>query len=155
MQFQWHPKKFFGSVSGSRIFFDYSKRPNLSFPRALKNSFIGMNLCILVDYTRKKPKICCINVVKKSFLCRFQILEFISTTWNDRNFLFPRALRKSFIDINLCVLVDYTRKQPKIAVWMSSKKVFWIGLRFSNFFQLLETTEIFFYLGVLERASSA
>ena len=96
----------------------------------------------------------CINVVKKSFLGLSQVLEFFSTTWNDQNFLLPRALRKSFIGMNSCVLVDYTRKQPKIAVSMSSKKVFWVCQWFSSFFRLLETTENFFYLGLSESSPS-
>ena len=88
LQWQCPQKKFFGSVSGSRICCDYSKRPYLSF---------------------------------------------------------SRALEKNYISINLCILIDYTRKHPKIAVSMSSKKVFWVGFAFSNIFRLPETTEFFFF----------
>ena len=35
MQYRCTQKKFFGSVSSSQKFYDYSKRQNLSFPRAL------------------------------------------------------------------------------------------------------------------------
>ena len=68
-------KKFFGSVSGSRFFFDYSKRRNLSlyydFSRDLRR-----HKTMYFSWLRKKtPKYCSINVLKKSFLGRFRILE--------------------------------------------------------------------------------
>ena len=92
---------------------------------------------------------------QKCFFGRSQVLEFFSTTGNDRIFLFSRVLEKTYISMNLCILVDYTRKTPKIWVWMSSKKVFSVGLRFSNFFRLLETTEFCFSLEFLKRLISA
>ena len=82
---------------------------------------------------------------RKKFLCRFQVLEFFSSTRNDQIFLISRALRETFICINLCILIKYTRIYPKIPVLMSSKKVFWVGFRFSNFFRVLETNKFFFF----------
>ena len=104
---------------------------------------------------KKTPENCCINVLRKSFLGRSQVLEFFSTTRNDRIYLFPRALENSFIGLNLCILVDYTKKYSKNAVPMTSNKIFWVYLRFSNFFRLLETTEFIFFLGLLKIPSSA
>ena len=92
---------------------------------------------------------------KKSFLGRIQVLEFFSTTRNGRIFLFRRALQNTLMGKNLCILNDYTRKHPKIAVSMSSKKVFWVGFGFSNYFRPLETTEFFFFLGIFRRLISA
>ena len=99
---------------------------------------------------KKTPENWSTNVVKKSYLSRFQVLEFFSTNRNDRIFLSSRALKKYHISMNLCILVGYTRKHPKIGVSMSSKKVICVGFGFSNFFRLLETTEFFFLLLVLK-----
>ena len=88
------------------------------------------------------------NVLKISFSGRFRALEFFSTTRNDRIFLFPRALPETYIGMNSCIIVDYTRNLLKIGVSVSSKKVFWIGFGFLNWFRLLETTEYFFFLGL-------
>ena len=66
------------------------------FRRALQKTLIGINLCILVDYIIKHPKICSINVLKKRFLGWSQIVEFFATTRNDRIFLFPRALPETY-----------------------------------------------------------
>ena len=65
-----------------------------------------------------------------------------------------RALPDSYILINLCILVNYTRKHLKIAVSMSSKKVFWVRFGFSNFFRLPETTEFFCFLGLFQKLTS-
>ena len=73
---------------------------------------------------KNTPENCSINFLQKKFLRRFQVLEFFSTTRNDRIFHFSRALPRNHISINLCILVDYTRIHLKIAVSMSSKKVF-------------------------------
>ena len=104
---------------------------------------------------KKAPEKCSINVLKKSFLDRFRLLDFFPTTRNDRIFLSCRVLKKDHMSMNSCILVGYTRKHPKIRVSMSSKKVFWIGFGFSNFFRLLETAEIFFLLGLLKSIPSA
>ena len=109
----------------------------------------------MVNNTRKHPKIAVSMSSKKNFLCRFQVLEYFSTTRNERIFLFPRALPGTCVMVNSCILDYYTRKHPKIAVWMSSKKIFFVGFRFSNFFRLLETTEIFFSLGLFLTLVSA
>ena len=85
----------------------------------------------------------------------FRVLEFFSTTRNDRIFLFARALKNTYIGMILCILVDYSRIHPNIAVSKSSKKVFWVRFGFSNFFRLLETTEFFFFLGLLKSLISA
>ena len=98
LQYQCPHKKFFGSVSGSRIFIDYSKPPNFSFFRAFPDTYIGLNLCSLVNYTRKPPK---------------------------------------------------------VAVSMSSKKVFWVRFGFANFFRLLKTTEFFFFPWLFQTLISA
>ena len=104
---------------------------------------------------KKTPKSCSIRVLKKSFSGTFRVLEYFSTTRNDRIFLFPRALKKTYIGMDLCILIDYTKKLTKIEVSKSSKKVFWVRLGFSNIFRLLETTEFFFSLGLLKRLISA
>ena len=96
---------------------------------------------------KKKPEYCSIKFLKKSFYGRFRVVEYFSTTRNDRIFLFPRTLLETYIRMNLCILIDYTRKHPKIAVTNSSKKVFMVVFGFSNIFRLLETTEFFFFLG--------
>ena len=115
------------------------------------------------------PKNWGINVLKNSFLGRSQVLKYFSTTRNDRIFVFPRALSDTYIDKNLCNLVDYTRKHSKITVSMSLKKVFFyrsqrpkmaismyskkdflVGFRFSNLFRLLETPEFIFTLGFFQ-----
>ena len=62
-----------------------------------------------------------INVLKKIYFGRFRVLDFFSTTRNDRIFLSSRALKKYYISLNLCILVSYIRKHPKIGVPMSSK----------------------------------
>ena len=85
----------------------------------------------------------------------FRVLEFFSTTRNDRIFLFARALKNTYIGMILCILVDYPRIQPNIAVSKSSKKVFWVRFGFSNFCRLLETAEFFFFLGPLKTLISA
>ena len=95
----------------------------------------------------KIPENCRIRVLIKRFLGPFRVLEYFSTTLNDRIFLFSRTLLETHIRMNLCILIDYTRKDPKIAVSKSSKKVFWLGFGFSNIFRLLETTEFLFFLG--------
>ena len=103
---------------------------------------------------RKIPRNSSMNVLKKSFLGPFRVLEYFSTTRNDRIFLFPRALKKTYISMNSCILVDNTRKHPKDAESESSKNVFWVRLGFSNIFGLLETTEFFFFLGLFKRLIS-
>ena len=95
------------------------------------------------------------DVLKKKFLDRFRVLEFISTTGNDRIFLSFRALKKYYISMNLCISIEYKRKQPKIRVSMSSKKVCCVRFGFSNFFRLPETTEFIFLLGSLKSIFSA
>ena len=92
---------------------------------------------------------------KISFLGPFRVHEFFSTTRNHRIFLFSRALPNTYIGINLCILVNYTRKHPKVAVSMSSKKVFWVRFGFSNFFRLLETTKFFFFPWLFQTLISA
>ena len=114
-----------------------------------------MNLCILVGYTRKHPKIGVLISSNKSYLGRFRVLKFFSTSLNDHIFISSRALKKYYISINLWILVGYTRKYPKIGVSMSSKKVIWVGFGFSNFFRLLETTGFFFLLELLKSIISA
>ena len=101
------------------------------------------------------PEYCSINVLKKSFLGRFRVLEFFSTTGNDRIFLFLTVLQETYISINLCILVDYTRKHPINALSMSSKKNFCVRFGFSNFFRLFETTVFFFFVGLFQRLVSA
>ena len=91
-----------------------------------------------------------INVLETRFQRPSQVLELFSTTRNDHFFLFSRALRETFMCINLCISINYTSKYPKIAVLMSSKKVFWVGFRFSNFFRVLETNKFFFFQGSSE-----
>ena len=130
--------EYFSTTRNDRIFL---------FPRTLPETYIRMNLCFLVDYTRKHPKIAVSKSSKKVFLVGFGVLEYFSATRNDRIFLFPRTLPETYIRMNLCILVDYTRKHPKIAVLKSTKKVFMVGFGFSNIFRLLETTEFFFFLG--------
>ena len=104
---------------------------------------------------KKTPENWRIHVLKKIYLGRFRVLEIFSTTRIDRTFFSSRALKKYYMSMNLCILVGYTRKHPKIGVSMSSKKVIWVGFGFSNFFRLLETTEFFFLLGLLKSIISA
>ena len=115
--------EFFSTTRNDRIFFS--------------SSYISMKVCILISYTRKHLKCGVSMSSKKVFLGRFRVLEFFSTTRNDRIFFSSRALKKCHISMNLCILVVYTRKHPKIGVSMSSKKVIWVGFGFSNFFRLL------------------
>ena len=104
---------------------------------------------------KKTPENWRINVLKKSYLRRFRVLEFFSSTRNDRIFFSSRALKKYHVSMNLCISVGYTRKYPKIGLPMSLKKVIWVGFGFSNFFRLLETTEFFFLLELLKSIISA
>ena len=104
---------------------------------------------------KKIPENCSINVIKKRFFGPFRVLDFFSTVRNDRIFLFSRTLPETYIVIRLCILFHYTRKHPKIAVSMSSKKDFWVRFGFSNFLRLFETTEFFFFLGLFQRLLSA
>ena len=104
---------------------------------------------------KKSPEYCSIKVFKKSFLVPFRVLEFFSTTRNDKIFLFPRAPKNTYIGMISCILVNYPRNHPNIAVPKSSKKVFLVRFGFSNFFRLLETTEFFFFLGLLKTLISA
>ena len=64
----------------------------------------------------KIPENCNKKVLKESFLGPFPVLEHFPTIRNDRIFLFPRALKKTYISMDLFILVDYTRKYTKIAV---------------------------------------
>ena len=148
-------KSFYGRFRVLEYFSNTRNDQNFLFSRALPETYIRMNLCILVWTHEKTTKNCSIKILKKSFYGRFRVLEYFSTTRNDQIFLFSRTLPETYIRMNLCILVDYTKKYSKNAVPMTSNKIFWVVLRFSNFFRLLETTEIFFYLGVLERASWA
>ena len=125
------------------------------FPTVLQETYTGLNLCILTNYTRNHPKIAVSMSSKKSFLGRFRVLELLSTTRNDRIFLFPRVLKKTYVSIILCIVVDFTRENTKIWISMSWEKVFWVGFVFSNFFRLLETTEFFFFLRFSKRLISA
>ena len=78
-----------------------------------------------------------------------------TTTWNDRIYLSSMVLKKYFISMKLCISVNYTRKQLKIRVSMSSKKVCCVRFGFSNFFRLLETIKFFFLLRPLKSIFSA
>ena len=112
------------SVSGPRIFFDYSKQPNFFFFQGSSKVSFRHKLRYFGLLHKKSPVNCIIKVLKKNFSCRFQDLEFFSTTRNDQIFLFSRALRETHFGINSCILVYYTSNHPKIAVWKSSKKDF-------------------------------
>ena len=108
------------------------------------------------DWLHKKtPGNCSDNVLKKSFLGPLRVLGDVAITRNHLIYLFPRALEKDYISMNLCILTDCTRKHTKIAVSMSTKKVFCVRFWFSNIFWLLETTEFFFFLGLFKRLISA
>ena len=53
------------------------------------------------DWLHKKtPEMWTINVLKISFLGRFRVLEFFSTTLNDQIFSSSRALKKYYISMN-------------------------------------------------------
>ena len=81
---------------------------------------------------KKTPGNCSLNLLKKRFFGPFRVLEFFSTVRNDRIFHFSRTLPETWVGIKLCILVDDTRKHPKIAVSMSSKKDFWVRFGFST-----------------------
>ena len=100
---------------------------------------------------KKTPENWSTNVLKKIYLGRFRVLEFFSTTRNDRIFLSPRALKKYYISMDPCILVGYTRKHSKIGVPMSSKKVIWDGFGFSNFFSTTRNDRIFFTSRALKK----
>ena len=136
LQYQCPHKKNFSSVSGSRIFFHYSKRPNFSFSKGFSRDSYQHKLMYFGRLHENTPENCSINVLKKKFLCRFQYLEYFSTTRNVRIFLFLRALLETHISINLCILVNCTNIHPKFAVSMSSK----IFLRRFQVFEFLLTT---------------
>ena len=72
---------------------------------------------------KKTPENWRINVLKKSYLGRFRVLEFFSTTLNDQIFFSSRALKMYYMRMNLCILVGYIGKHRKIGESMSSKKV--------------------------------
>ena len=138
------------------IYFSTSRNDRVFlFPRALKKTYIGMDLCNLIYYTRKHPKIEVSKSSKKVFWVCFGFLNIFQTTRNGRIFLFPRALKKTHISMNSCIMVDYTWKHPKVEVSKSSKKVFLVRFEFWKYFRLLETTEFFFSLGLLKRLISA
>ena len=105
------------------------------FRRALQKTLIGINLFILVDYIIKHPKIAVSMSLKNVFWVGLRLSNFLLLL-ETTEFFFSLGLFQRLIGIgmNLCILVDYTRKNPKIAVSMSSKKVFWVGFGFSNFF---------------------
>ena len=128
--------EFFSTTRNDRMFLS---------SRALKKYYISMNSCILINCIIKQSKIRVSVYSKKSLLCRFRVLKFFLTTWNDRIFLSSKVHKKYFISKKLCILSNYTRKQPKIRVSMSSKKVCCVRFGFSNFFRLLETIEFFFF----------
>ena len=136
--------EFFSTTRNDRIFL---------FPSALQETYIGINSCIIVDYIRKQSNIALWLSSKKIFLGRFRVLEYFSTTRNDRIFLFHQALQETYISLKPSILVDYTRKHPKVCFPISSKKIFWVGFGFSNFYRLLETTD-FFFLVFLKRLMS-
>ena len=94
---------------------------------------------------KKTPENCSINALKKSFMGPFRVLELLSTTPNHRIFLFSRALPETYIGLNLCILVNYTRKHPKVAVSMFSKKVFWARFGFSNLFDYSKRPNFSFF----------
>ena len=72
------------------------------------------------DWLHKQtPENLNITVLKKSFMGRFRVLEFFSTTRIDRIFFSSRALKKYHISMNLCTFVGYTKKHPEIGVPMS------------------------------------
>ena len=102
--------EFFSTTRNDRILFS---------SRALKKYHISINLCILVGYTKKYPKIGGSMSIKKSYLGRFRVLDFFSTTRNYRIFFSSRALKKYYISMNSYFLVGYTRKHPKISGSMS------------------------------------
>ena len=78
-----------------------------------------MNSCILVGFTRERPKIGVPMSSKNDIWVGFGFSNYFSTTRNDRIFFTSRALKKYYISINLYLLDGYTRKQPKIGVSMS------------------------------------
>ena len=134
--------QFYTTVRNYRIFL---------FSRTLPKTCVRKHLCTLVDYTRKRLKIA-VSMSSKNDLW---VLEFFTTVRSDRIFLFPRTLPGTCVSINICILVDYTTKNPKIAVLMSLKKEFWDRFRFLNFFRLFETIGFFFFLGLFQRLASA
>ena len=139
--------EFFSTTRNDRIFL---------FPRDLHGTYIGMYKLMYFSWLHKKiPENCSINFIKKRFFGPFRVLDFFSTVRNDRIFLFSRTLPETYVVIRLCILFHYTRKHPKIAVSMSSKKDFWVRFGFSNFLRLFETTEFFFFLGLFQRLLSA
>ena len=79
---------------------------------------------------KKTPENWSTNVLIKIYLGWFRVLEFFSTTLNDQILFYSSALKKYYISMNLCILVGYTRKHPKIGVSISSKKVIWVGFGF-------------------------
>ena len=138
MQYQGPQKKFFWVLFRVLEFFSTTRNDRIfHFPRALHETDIGINSCILVNHTREQPNIAVSRTSKKSFLGRFRVLEFFSTARNDRIVLFPSCLQETHIGKNSCILGNYTRKNPNIAASKSYKKVFWVGFGFSIFFRLL------------------
>ena len=93
---------------------------------------------------KNTPENCSINVLKKKFLRRFEVLEFLLITRIDRIFVFHRALLETHLSINLCILVDYTSIHPKIAVLMSSKKIF-VRFQVLEFFSTTRNDRIFLF----------
>ena len=87
LQSQRPQKKLFLSASGSRIFFQYSKRSNFCiFPRAFPDVRISVNLCILVYCTRKLLKfasqrssknVLCVGTSFSNFFRLIETTEFL------------------------------------------------------------------------------
>ena len=91
------------------------------------------------------------NFLKNSYLGRFRVLEFFSTTLNDQMFFSSRALKKYYISMNLCMIVGSTRKHPKIAVLISSDKSYLCRFRVHEFFSTTLNDQIFFSSSALKK----
>ena len=88
---------------------------------------------------------------QKKFFGSVRVLEYFSTTQNDRICLFSRTLLETYIRINF-VFWFITQENTRKLQYQSPQKKFFGSVSGSrNFSRLLETTDFFFFLGLLER----
>ena len=83
---------------------------------------------------KKTPENWRINVLKKSFMGRFRVLEIFSTTLNDRIFLSSRALKKVLYQHELMYFDWLQKKTPENWRFNVLKKIYLGMFRVLDFF---------------------
>ena len=82
---------------------------------------------------------------QKKNLGRFRVLEFFSTTWNDRIYFSSRVLKKFYISISLWILVGYAKKSRKLAYRCPQKKIYASVSGSRIFFDYLKRPNLSFF----------